>query len=94
LGERFKICVKCRAYKLDNRERILKQGRERAKDDYEENKEELLQNKKQYREHNKDKTKEKSTEVIECKMCGSMVRNWGMARHMRTNKCNIKASKT
>jgi len=94
LEERYKTCVKCRAYKLDNRERILKQGRERAKDYYEENKEAELERTKQYRDHNKDKIKEKSAEVIECKMCGSMVRNWGMACHMRTNKCNNKSNKT
>ena len=31
LDERFKICMKCRQYELDNREIILQQGGERAK---------------------------------------------------------------
>jgi hypothetical protein len=28
LGERFKTCVKCKQYKIDNREWILQHGRE------------------------------------------------------------------
>ena len=94
LEERYKTCITCRTLKPERREQKLKQGRDYAKDFYEANKEAELERKKQYREHNKDKIKEKDAEVIKCKMCDSMVRNGGMTRHMKTNKCNNKSNKT
>ena len=88
LGERYKTCVKCRQYKLDNREKILQQNRERYKDYYETNREEILQKSKNYREMNKEKIYEK----INCDTCGCLVCRHGMARHKRSEKCKKKSS--
>ena len=83
LNERFKVCAMCRQYKLDNRERILQQGRERWKEYYQENKDVILEKKKEYRENNNDKINEK----VECSICGVSISKHGLARHQRSNKC-------
>ena len=82
LNERFKTCMKCRQYKLDNRELILQQGRERAKEYYKEHRSEILENSKEYKNNNKAKINEK----IKYNVCGSLVSRHGIARH-RSNKC-------
>ena len=91
LDERYKICVKCRQYKLDNRERILQRGRERAKEYYEENHEALLAKGKQYRMEHQDQINERASQLVVCDKCGVRVRYNGLAKHKTTNKCNNKS---
>ena len=83
LDERFKICMKCRQYKLDNREKILQQGRERWKEYYEENKSEILEKDQKYIENHKDYLQQS----IACDSCGANVCRSGLARHKKTLKC-------
>ena len=98
LNERFKTCMRCRQYKLDNRELILQQGRERAKEYYDSNRDKELARKEEYYEDNKDiklkrskeyygDNKDKTNAKIKCNVCGSILSRHGMARHQLTNKC-------
>ena len=87
LDERYKVCVKCRQYKLDNRAYILEKGRERGKEYYYENHEALLAKNKQYRQDHTEQLNEKASKLVACDKCGEYVRYNGLAKHKTTNKC-------
>ena len=77
LEERFKTCVQCRDKKRNMNSYSL------YKEYYEENRDAILEYKRQYRENNKDKIQEQ----VLCDVCGSSVSRPGMAKHKKTNKC-------
>lgn len=70
-------------YNIDNRDKI----KERDKNYYENNRDKILENKKEYNINNKDKISEKGKEKIECEICGTFVRKYGLVRHKRSKKC-------
>ena len=72
-----------RQYKQNNKERLKQYYLER----YENMKENLLAQQKQYRIDNKDKIKDRRSEKVICETCGSEVTRHQIARHKRTHKC-------
>jgi len=82
LNERFKTCNKCRTYKR-NKEHIKEYNAER----YQQKKDEINIQHKQYRVANKERIKAHNLEQVICDVCGANVSRHSLARHKRTNKC-------
>ena len=87
LNIRYKSCVQCQARYAKHRESHKEERREHAKQYYYDNKDEILSKKKEYREQHYEEQQEQSKQIVKCDVCGSMVRNGGLARHKRTSKC-------
>ena len=71
LNDRFKSCVTCRERYAKHREGNREERRASAQIYYKNNKEYILECKKQYREENKDKIYQNNKEKITCETCGS-----------------------
>lgn len=84
------------------REKYKEQLAEKAKEYYETHKEEIAQKKKEYTEknkeviapkqkkyyeNNKEKIEEKRKEKIQCKLCNSFIRKYGLKEHQQSKKC-------
>jgi hypothetical protein len=67
----------------DNKEKI----NEQHKQYYHDNKQNINERVKHYQQNNREKISEQTKQKIECPICGSMVRKYGMKRHQRTAKC-------
>ena len=82
-NEFYKVCNKCMQYKQDNREHVLEQARDYAKERYETKREEILQKKKEYRDNNNELVYRQ----VVCEKCQKLVMHNHMGRRRATKRC-------
>ena len=66
---------------------IKKNQQKKKKQNYEANKEQILERGKKYREANKEKIAEKQKEKVICDHCGSEITKGNLSKHQKTKKC-------